>query len=69
MLNWNANKVKNLTGEEIWMFIVARVLIGFGGGALFARYYPSLTLLVAVPAMVVGLILFLFAFKGFNRKL
>jgi hypothetical protein len=30
MLNWNAAKVKRLTGMELWLFIIARVLIGFG---------------------------------------
>jgi len=30
VLNWNAQKVRNLSGTEIWLFIVARVLIGFG---------------------------------------
>ena len=68
MLNWNANKVKNLTGSEIWMFIAARLLIGFGAGALFALYYPSVAFPVAIAAVVVGLMFFIFAFKGFNRQ-
>ena len=68
MLHWNANKVKNLNGTEIWMFIVARVLIGFGAGAVFAYYYPQIIFEVAIPAVTVGLILFAIAAKGLARR-
>jgi hypothetical protein len=40
MLKWNAAKVKNFMGTEVWLFIIARVLIGFGLGVLAARYFP-----------------------------
>jgi len=32
MLNSNAERVKRLTGIGIWLFIIARVLLGFGAG-------------------------------------
>jgi hypothetical protein len=40
MLKWNAGKVRNLSGTEIWLFIVARVLVGFGLGVLGVHYFP-----------------------------
>jgi len=41
MLKWNAAKVKNLTGVEIWLFIIARVFVGFGLGVLATQYFPQ----------------------------
>jgi hypothetical protein len=67
MLKWNKEKVKNLTGTEIWLFIIARLLIGFGIGVLGARYFPEVTWPLGFPALVVGLLLFLFAAKGLWR--
>lgn len=51
MLNWNAGKVKSLTGLEIWFFITARFLIGFGLGALSARYFPDLAGPLGFPVL------------------
>jgi len=45
MLKWNKGKVQNLTGAEIRLFIIARLLIGFGVGVLGARYFPQVTCL------------------------
>ncbi len=42
MLDSNAVRVKNLTGMEIWLFIIARVLAGFGLGVLGMRYFPQI---------------------------
>jgi hypothetical protein len=42
MLEWNRAKVKNLTGFEIWLMIVGRVLAGFGFGVLAVRYIPQI---------------------------
>jgi hypothetical protein len=67
MLNWNAAKVKKLTGIEIWLFIIARALIGFGLGVLAVRYFPQVANLLGIPALVMGAILFLIAAKGFFR--
>ncbi|HEY1424461.1 MAG TPA: hypothetical protein VGF20_13490 [Candidatus Acidoferrum sp.] len=67
MLNWNAKKVKNLTGTEIWLFIVARVLIGFGAGVLGVRYFPGVISPLGFPALLVGIVLFLVAAKGLWR--
>ena len=68
MLKRNAEKVKNLSGTEIWLFIVARLLIGFGAGAILAKYYPQLILPAAIPILVVGVVLFAVAAKGLGRK-
>jgi hypothetical protein len=67
MLNWNTGRVKSLTGAEIWLFIVARVLIGFGFGVLSVRYFPEVTSPLGLPALVVGALLFLVAAKGLSR--
>lgn len=67
MLNWNADKVKNLTPAEIWLFIIGRVLIAFGLGALLTRYYPQIGFVASVPVIVIGVILFLVAAKGLRR--
>ena len=40
MLRWNAEKVGNLTPIEIWLLIIARVVIGFALGVLSTRYFP-----------------------------
>ena len=67
MLNWNAGKVKNLTGMEVWLFIVSRVLVGFGLGVMGVRYFPRIAEPLGLPALVVGLLLFLVAAKGLLR--
>jgi len=67
MLKWNAAKVKNFTGTEVWLFIIARVLVGFGLGVLAARYFPQVADALGIPALVVGMILFLTAAKGLFR--
>jgi hypothetical protein len=51
MLNWNAGKVKNLTGTEIWLFIVSRVLVGFGLGVIGVRYFPRIAGPLGLPAL------------------
>ena len=68
MLKWNAEKVKRLNGTEIWLFILARVLVGFGLGALAVGYFPQLMFPIAIPAIAIGTILFLIASKGLFRK-
>jgi len=67
MLKWNAAKVKNFTGTEIWLFIIARMLIGFGLGVLAVRYFPQVANALGIPALIAGMILFLIAAKGFFR--
>jgi hypothetical protein len=68
MLNWNAGKVKNLTGAEIWLFIIGRVLTAFGVGVLCVRYYPRIAGPLGFPAAVVGLLLLVVAAKGLLRR-
>src|ERR1700730_16220236 len=67
MLKWNAAKVNNLTGTEIWFMIIACALIGFGLGVLAARYFPQVAAMLGIPALVFGGILFLIAAKGLFR--
>jgi len=38
MPNWNQKKVQNLTGTEIWLFILGRVLVAFAIGILITQY-------------------------------
>jgi hypothetical protein len=68
MLNWNVRKVKNLTGTEIWLLIIGRVLAGFGLGILGVRYFPGVIAPVGLPVLAVGLLLVLVAAKGLWRK-
>jgi hypothetical protein len=67
ILRWNQEKVKKLTGAEIWLFIVARVLIGFGLGVLSAHYFPGIAGPLGYPALAVGIVLLLLATKGLWR--
>jgi hypothetical protein len=68
MLKWNAAQVKKLTGTEIWLFIIARVLIGFGLGILAVRYFPSVADTLGVPALGSGALLFAIASIGLFRQ-
>jgi hypothetical protein len=68
MLNWNAGKVKNLTGLEIWLFIIGRGLVAFGLGVLAIRYFPEIAEPMGVPAVAVGLVALLIAAKGMFRQ-
>jgi len=68
MFERNKARVKNLTGLEIWFFIVGRVLAGFGLGILAARFWPQIFTKVGPPAIVGGLLLMLIAAKGLFRR-
>ena len=68
MLNWNSGKVRNLTGAEIWLFIIGRGLAAFGVGVLSVRYYPPIAEPLGLPAIVIGLLLLLVAAKGMFRR-
>ena len=67
-LNWNHRKVQNLTPWEIWAFIVGRVLVGFGFGILFTQWYPQIADSLALPVLIIGFIILIFAARGFRRK-
>jgi hypothetical protein len=67
-LNWNHRKVQNLTPWEIWGFIAGRVFMSFGLGVLAMQYLPQVSGLLGIPALVLGLVLLLFAAKGLTRK-
>jgi len=68
MLEDNRQRVQNLTGIEIWLFIIARVLIGFAVGVLAMTYFPSGTAPLAWPALVIGIVLFVLASRGLFRS-
>jgi hypothetical protein len=68
MLNWNAKKVQNLTGVEIWLFILGRVLVAFAVGIFVTQNFPGVATLLAFPALAIGVVLFAVAAKGLWRK-
>lgn len=68
MLNWNHKKVQSLTPWEIWMFIIGRVLVGFGLGALMIQAFPNLANWLILPPLILGAALLIFASKGLFRK-
>ena len=67
-LDWNRRKVQKLTAWEIWGFVAGRVLMSFGLGVLAMRYYPEFASPWGIPTLVLGIILLVFAAKGFARK-
>lgn len=68
MLESNRQRVQNLSGVEIWLFIAARVLLGFAAGVLAMTYFPTFASVLAWPALVGGGVFFLFATKGLLRN-
>ena len=67
-LNWNHRKVQNLTPWEIWGFIAGRVFMSFGLGVLAMQYFPQVSGSLGIPCLVLGMVLLVFAAKGFTRK-
>jgi len=67
MLEGNRKRVQQLSGPEIWAFIIARVLISFALGVFAARYFPGIATSAAWPALVLGIALFTLAAKGLLR--
>jgi hypothetical protein len=67
MLNWNAGKVRGLTGGEIWLFIIGRVLVAFGLGVLGMRYLPDIVGPLGLPAVIAGILTLVVAAKGMWR--
>lgn len=68
MLESNRQRVKNLTGAQIWLLIVGRVLAGFGVGVLAMVYFPSVAAPLGWPALVVGALMFAVAARSFFRR-
>ena len=67
-LDWNQRKVRNLTPWEIWGFVAGRVLMSFGLGILAMQYFPQAAARLALPTLIVGIALLIFAAKGLARK-
>ena len=68
LLERNAACVRKMTGLEIWLSIAGRGLVALGVGILAMAYFPRIAFYAAVPLVVVGLALFLFALKGQSRR-
>ena len=68
MLESNRRRVQQLTGLEIWLFIIGRVLVAFGAGVLAMIYFPSVASGLAWPALVLGTLIFLVASRGLLRR-
>jgi hypothetical protein len=68
MLESNRRRVRNLTGAEIWMFILGRVLLAFGLGVLALRYFPGLPVWLEWATMAAGALLLAVASPGLLRK-
>jgi len=68
MLESNRSRVQGLTGLEIWLFIIGRVVIAFGIGVLAMIYFPSVASTLAWPALVVGVLILLVASRGLARR-
>ncbi len=68
MLENNRRRVQNLTGLEIWLFIVGRFLLGIGVGIIAMVYFPSVAVKCGWPLVVVGLLVMLVAACGMFRK-
>ena len=67
-LDWNRQKVQNLTAWEIWGFVAGRVFMSFGIGVLAMQYYPQVAGSLGIPTFVIGIIFLVFAAKGLRRK-
>ncbi len=67
MLHWNAGKLKNLSGTEVWLLVLARVLIGLGLGVSAVRHFPEIAAPLGLPALIAGVPLLLIAGKGLLR--
>jgi glucan phosphoethanolaminetransferase (alkaline phosphatase superfamily) len=68
MLETNRTRVKNLTGLEIWLFIIGRVLVAFGLGVLAMIYFPSIASGFAWPSILVGMGVLVVAARGMFKK-
>ena len=69
MLQNDAGRVKGVTAVEMWRFTMAQILIGFGLGALAARYYPSVVAGThGFTELGLGTLLLVIAVIGLLRK-
>jgi hypothetical protein len=68
LLNWNHQKVQNLSPWEIWGFIAGRAFVSFGLGVLAMQYCPQIVSSLGVPTLVIGIFLLIFAAKGLRRR-
>ena len=69
MLEGNRRRVQNLTGLEIWFFILGRVLLAFGLGVLAMHVdAPALASVAVWPSIGAGVILLVLASRGMFRK-
>lgn len=67
MLKANHRRVQRLTPGEVWLFIVGRVLVAFGVGIFAARYFPEVAGMLALPAVLAGVLCLVVASRGMLR--
>jgi len=67
MLEKNRRRIQNLSGTEIWLFIVGRVLVAFGLGITAMIYLPHFFAVIALPSVVTGIVLLLIASRGLKK--
>jgi hypothetical protein len=68
VLESNRRRVQNLTGLEIWFFIISRVLVAFGLGVLAMAHFPSVASPLAFPIVIAGILILLVASRGLLRR-
>ena len=64
----NRARVRNLSGGEIWLFVMGRVLVGFGLGIAAMAYWPGVFSTLGLPISVVGCVILAIGAKGLFRK-
>ena len=68
MLEANRRRAQNLTGLEIWFFILGRVLLAFGLGAQAMADVPALATVAVWPSIGAGVVPLVLASRGMFRK-
>jgi len=68
MLEQNRIRVQKMSSLEIWLFIIGRVLVGFGLGILAVTYLPGTFTKLGIPFVVIGLIILILASRGLLGK-
>jgi hypothetical protein len=68
MLERNRSRVQNLTGSELWFFIVGRVLIAASLGILAMIYFPDIARHLWLPLLLLGSMAFFYALRGLFRN-
>ena len=68
VLESNAEKVRKLSGAELYCYQVGHGLFGIGLGAMFARHFPEFSLLCGFGGIVLGAVLMIVGGKGMFKR-